>query len=85
MFRKFRLFGAIITAALIFGSASAAFADRGCEQRIERAQYRLDRAVENHGFWSSEARFRRQELRQARDECRFDHSDRYNHYDRWGR
>jgi len=72
MIRNFKLFGAIVIAALMFGTAGTAFADRGCERRVDHAQYKLDRAVEQHGFFSREARFRREQLRQARDECRWE-------------
>ena len=70
MLRNLKLFGPILIAALMLGTAGTAFADRGCEERIERAQYRLDRAIQYRGFYSDEAQFRREQLRQVRDECR---------------
>ena len=45
-----------------------------CRQQVERAEMRLDRAINRHGRQSWEARQRRHELMQARDRCwRRDH------------
>ena len=46
------------------------FDDRSrCEQRVERAEARLNRAVWQHGFYSRQAQRRRYELAVERQRC----------------
>ena len=52
-------------------SASAHdFDDRGrCQERVERAEARLNQAIWQHGLYSRQAERRRYELVQARQSC----------------
>jgi hypothetical protein len=46
------------------------FDDRGrCEERVERAQAKLNRAIWQHGFYSRQAEHQRHELQEARERC----------------
>jgi len=72
---KFRLtlVGIALGTLMALGGASAARANpyRDCERRIERAENKLDKAIEHHGYRSWQADHARQDLRVAGDECRY--------------
>lgn len=55
-----------------------------CQQRVERAEARLDRAIWQHGLYSRQAQRRRYELAQARQRCWREHrvwwDSRSNHW-----
>lgn len=64
----------VLSAALLVvavPSASARdFDDRGrCQERVERAEAKFNRAVWQHGLYSRQAQRRRYELIQARQQC----------------
>ncbi|HXM98319.1 MAG TPA: hypothetical protein VN982_07590 [Candidatus Dormibacteraeota bacterium] len=40
-----------------------------CQQRVEEAQYRLEEAIENYGYYSSQANFQRHELLEEQRSC----------------
>lgn len=71
------LFGAtaLATAALggflLFAGASSAQAhDRyDCYRRIQKAEWKLDEAIQRHGYYSRQADHRRHDLREARERC----------------
>ena len=76
----FARWGRTAMAALVLGgslmvvgvpSASARdFDDRGrCEEQVERAQARLNRAVWRFGYYSRQAEHERHELAEARQRC----------------
>lgn len=80
---KFRLF--LILSALsigIFGGAAGVRArDRDeCSERVRKDQRDLDRAIDEHGYYSSQARHERAELQ--RDAARCGYWDRDND-ERW--
>ena len=57
--------------ALAGASTAAANPYRDCDRRIERAEYKLDRAIDHHGYYSRQAEHARHELREAREGCRY--------------
>jgi hypothetical protein len=79
VFRK----GALVTAALsgfffFAGTPSAKAADRDdCERRIARIEWRLHEAIEDHGYYSRQAKHWRHELREEYERCYRDR-DRYD-------
>ncbi len=60
--------------ALLVGGTVPAFARnyRSCEQRVHKAELKLQKAERRHGARSRQAAKRRQELTRAREGCRFD-------------
>ena len=73
---KFRLtlVGIALGTLMALGGASTARAAnpyRDCDRRIEHLQYKLDKAIEHHGYRSWQAEHARQDLRVAEDECRY--------------
>ena len=73
---------------LLLGSATSAQAhDRdACYRRINKAEWKLDEAVEHHGYYSRQAEHRRHELREARERCwRERHEWWDRHENRWRR
>ena len=82
---SFTKFGKRITLAAIFvgaltflAAAPSAQADdrRSCQARIERAEWRLRDAIEDHGYFSHQAFDRRRDLNRERERC----YDRYHAY-----
>jgi hypothetical protein len=73
---------ALATAALsglffLAGAPSAKAADRDdCRRRIARTEYRLDEAIQRHGYYSRQANHWRHERREAYERCNRDR-DRY--------
>ena len=59
----------------VFAGAPAAKAD-GCQNRLMRADHRLHKAIEHHGYESREANHWRHELREARAYC-WEHGHRW--------
>ncbi|HKV93612.1 MAG TPA: hypothetical protein VJW20_13780 [Candidatus Angelobacter sp.] len=55
--------------------------DRKCEQRIHRAEDKLQNAIRKHGEHSRQAEQRRHELEEARERCHH-HGDRDHDHDR---
>jgi hypothetical protein len=63
---------AVVAALLLFvGVPSASAKDyRGnCRQKIEKAEFKLDQAIRQHGFSSRQAQKRRSQLRAERERC----------------
>lgn len=70
--RKFvELLGAAVVVALLFAVPSASARDfrADCRQRIEKAEFKLDKAIRQHGINSRQAENRRRELRGERERC----------------
>jgi hypothetical protein len=63
-FGGFLLFGAA-------GNASAHDFDK-CQRRIDKEEWKLQREINRHGFYSRQAEHQRHELREARERCRID-------------
>ena len=64
----------VLGAALMFIAVPRAsahdFDDRGrCEEQVERAQARLNRAIWRFGFYSRQAEHERYQLQEARERC----------------
>jgi predicted metal-dependent phosphoesterase TrpH len=70
---KHTLVGVALGALVVLGGASSAAANpyRDCERRIERAEYKLDKAIAHHGYYSWQADHARRDLHEAREECRY--------------
>jgi len=71
LFVRFGLAAAAMSGLILFaGTPNATAADRDdCRWKVERAERRLEDAVARHGYYSSQARHRREELREARERC----------------
>ncbi len=69
---KALLGGVGVAAALLLLGSQPVFAERweNCRYRIERAEARLDRAIDRFGRYSDAARDARHDLENARDWCR---------------
>lgn len=62
--------GATLLLVAVPSASARDFDDRGrCEQRVERAEARLNQAVWQHGLYSRQAQRRRYELAQERQRC----------------
>lgn len=55
--------------------------DRKCEQRIHKAENRLQNAIRKHGEHSRQAEQRRHELEEARERCHHGDRDRDHDHD----
>ena len=66
---------ALLTAAfggfLLFGAAGRAEAQDfyKCQRNIEKHEWKLQREINRHGFYSRQADHQRHELREARERC----------------
>ena len=63
---------AALVVALLFGAVPTASAKdyrATCRQRIEKAEFKLDKAVRQHGLYSRQAQQRRSQLRAERERC----------------
>ncbi len=72
-------FSATLFGLLFFfvGAPRAAADDWGkCQRRVEKAEWKLHREIEKHGWYSRQAQRRRYELRDARERC-------WREYGRW--
>ncbi len=62
--------GAALLLVAVPRASAHDFDDRGgCQERVERAEARLDQAIWQHGVYSRQAQHRRYELAQARERC----------------
>ncbi len=64
-------FSAVLFSLVFFTGAPRAAAhdwDK-CQRRIEKAEFKLHREIERHGWYSRQAQHRRRELREARERC----------------
>ncbi|GAC1617473.1 MAG: hypothetical protein PVS2B2_20220 [Candidatus Acidiferrum sp.] len=57
--------------ALALAGAPRASANDGydCQRRIDRAEWKLEEAIERHGYYSRQANHERHELREERERC----------------
>ncbi|OLE87650.1 MAG: hypothetical protein AUG07_00575 [Acidobacteria bacterium 13_1_20CM_2_60_10] len=75
--RRKTVFGstALATAALggfllLAGVPNAQAHDRNaCYRRMQKAEWKLNEAIERHGYYSRQAEHRRHDLREARERC----------------
>jgi hypothetical protein len=71
---KIWLAGLALSGATLLGGATAAQAqywDRGCSARVNQDQRDLNRAINNYGYYSRQARDERNELQRARANCSY--------------
>jgi hypothetical protein len=66
----------VLAALLLVGGAARTRSCNNCEQRIQRAEGNLHKAIRRHGDRSRQAERRRRELEQARRSCRDGNRDR---------
>ncbi len=90
LFLRMTLAAAALSGLLLFvGTSSAEARDwDGCQRRVNRAEWRLDEAIQHHGYYSRQAFHRREELREERWRCfrqreewREHHRDRFRDRD----
>lgn len=85
----------LLTAAfggfLLFGAAGRADARdfEKCQRRIDKEEWKLQREINRHGFYSRQAEHKRHELRDARERCwrereRWEREHGWRHRDRDG-
>ena len=73
---KTALAGFSLGAAMLFAGAGTARADN-CFERLQREQWQLRREISRHGFYSNQARHRRERIEQLRWQCNaFRNNDR---------
>lgn len=68
---KMALLTAAVGGFLLFGAAGRADAhdfDK-CQRRIDKEEWKLQREINRHGFYSRQAEHQRHELREARERC----------------
>jgi hypothetical protein len=87
VFGKTVLPAAALSGLFLFaGAPNAKAANRDdCHRRIARTEYRLDEAIEHHGYYSRQANHWRHERREAYEHCyrgRDRYERRYRDYDR---
>lgn len=68
---RIALFATLVGASLLGTSAQAQMYG-GCRERVRRAEFRLQEAVNRHGMYSRQARARRRDLERERANCRLD-------------
>ena len=78
--RKTGVAAVLLTGFLMLGSILPAQARDNCEKRIHRAEQNLNKAIRRHGEHSSQARNRRRQLEEAREQC--GHRDHKRDHDR---
>ena len=83
--RRILLAGALGGALLFAGAGVAQAHDRdGCFERIRREEWRLEREIRRHGYYSRQAQRRRHELFHLRERCRFEEHRRFDRrHRRW--
>ncbi len=83
--RKIVLATLILGGALMLGGATSAEAHNReqCGRRIERAEWKLDEAIQRHGYYSPQADHRRHELWEARERCWRQNREWSEHHRRW--
>lgn len=91
VFGRLALATAALSGFLLFaGAANAQPRDSSkCQRRIDRAEWKLEEAIQRHGFYSRQANHRRNDLRQERERCwreseRWRHNNQNRHRDRNG-
>ncbi len=75
--------GAMLLGGMLFTSGTAQAAD--CRERIRNEEWKLQRDVNRHGFFSRQARHDRQRIAELREGCRANHSWRDRDDRRWRR
>ena len=84
MLLKTTLVSALASGLLLFGGPTNARADSrdSCYRNVQNWEYKLDRDINHHGFYSRQANHDRHELGEVREKCerRFGNNWRY-HYD----
>jgi hypothetical protein len=79
MLHKSKLAAAVLSGFLLVGAVAPSLAEDKCEQRVHKAENRLQKEIAKHGEHSREAEQRRHDLDEARRQCRFDeHRDDHN-------
>ena len=70
-FGKAAIAAALLSVLLLFAAVPPSHADERerCQQRIERAEARLDQAIRKHGEYSHQANDRRRDLTAERERC----------------
>lgn len=56
--------------ASLLGTGAHAQMYGGCRERVRRAEFRLQEAINRHGMYSRQARSRRRDLQRERASCR---------------
>jgi hypothetical protein len=59
----------LLTGFMLLGSAKPAQAHATCQQRMHKAQHKLEKAVQRHGAYSTQAARRRSQLAHVASEC----------------
>lgn len=94
MLRKLFLTGVLGAAFLLAGAGTAqADHDRNCGNRVRNEQYKLQREIQRHGYYSRQAQHRREGLLRLRRQCGIslwgwrdnDRDGRWGRDDRWDR
>jgi hypothetical protein len=68
--RKVLLTAAALGALVVAGAPRAQAKDgQQCRYRISQAEWRLQEAIEHHGYYSRQAHHERYELQQQREQC----------------
>jgi hypothetical protein len=71
MLSRIGLFGVAFGAVLLLGIAAppAQAQGRGCEQRLDREQWQLQRQINRYGWYSRQAQWQRERIRELRENC----------------
>ncbi len=82
VFRKTLAATAVLCGLLLFAGApgAAAHGSEKCRRRIARAEWKLERAIARHGYFSRQAERRRYELRETRERCWLESSRRHRRH-----
>ena len=62
----------LLGGALLPGGTAQAQNQHQCQERLRREEWRLERDIERHGFYSRQAQRDRTRIRELRDRCRFE-------------
>ena len=82
--RSFFLAGAM-AAAFLFAGVGTAQARGNCRERIQREEFKLQREIRRHGFYSRQAQNRREKIYRLRQQCGSAFFGRRDGRGRWGR
>jgi len=66
---KTAMLAMLLTGFILMGSAKPAQAHATCQQRIQKAQRKLEKAIRRHGVYSSQAARRRGQLEHVEGHC----------------
>ncbi len=71
--------GAVLLGGILLPSATAQARDGDdqCFQRIRNEEFKLQRDIDRHGFFSRQAEHRRAKVRELRERCAFGHRGRF--------